>query len=150
MKLTAMRSQQGSDQSALHVGTFTPVLIDFQAPGGTIGRSPENKLILPDDKGALCRVQAVVRISGDDCYLVNLSDMAQVSINGCVLGRDQEAPLHDGDEIAIGSYTLNAGEASARSFSSVDRALRAAMAALLATDDEPLDSDRSVKKKPPE
>ena len=100
MKLTAIRR---IDESA-----FAPAQADFTAPGGTIGRSRENKLVLEDQPGALCLVQAMVRVGDTGDWLVNLSSMANVSINGDPLARDQEAPLRHGDEVAIGLFVLQA------------------------------------------
>jgi len=100
MKLTAIRR---IDESA-----FAPVQADFTAPGGTIGRSRENQLVLEDQPGALCLVQAMVRVSDTGNWLVNLSSMANVSINGDPLAPDQEAALRHGDEVAVGLYVLQA------------------------------------------
>lgn len=93
---------------------FSPISAIFHAPGGTLGRSADNHLTLPDAERAICRVQAAVRISGDACYLVNLSGMSQVSINGRAVSRDQEVPLSPGDELAIGPYRLRADDPAAR------------------------------------
>jgi FHA domain-containing protein len=103
MKLTAIRR---IDEEA-----FTPMQAEFRAPGGTIGRGRENRLVLADRAGALCLVQAMVRVSDTSCWLVNLSSMASVSINGDPLECDQEAALRHGDEVAIGAYVLHAEQA---------------------------------------
>lgn len=87
---------------------FHPVSAVFQAPGGTLGRSADNHLALPDSERDICRIQAALRISGEACYLVNLSGMGSVSVNGRTITRDQEVPLEPGDELAIGPYTLKA------------------------------------------
>lgn len=92
---------------------FSPISAIFHAPGGTLGRSADNHLTLPDAERAICRVQAAVRISGDACYLVNLSGMSHVSINGRTVSRDQEVPLSPGDELAIGPYRLRADDPAA-------------------------------------
>lgn len=98
MKLTAIRRKESSD--------FTPFSADFQAPGGTIGRCPGNALVLPSANDEICRLQAVVRISNNDCYLLNMSDMTQVSVNGQPVLPRSEVLLHVGDEVAIGGYVL--------------------------------------------
>ena len=102
MKLTAIRRKKSSD--------FTPFSADFQAPGGTIGRCPGNALVLPSANDEICRLQAVVRISNNDCYLLNMSDMTQVSVNGQPVLPRSEVLLHEGDEVAIGSYVLQSEE----------------------------------------
>ena len=101
MKLTV---QQRPDDS----GFITSWSATFEAPGGTLGRSTDNHLTLPDPKRNICRIQAALRISDDACYLVNLSSMSHVSINGRTILRDQEVPLSPGDELVVGSYTLKA------------------------------------------
>ncbi|OZI50597.1 FHA domain-containing protein [Bordetella genomosp. 4] len=101
MKLTVQQHPNDS-------GFITPWSAVFEAPGGTVGRSADNRLILPDPERGICRIQAALRISNDACYLVNLSSMSSVSINGRAIQRDQEVPLSPGDELVIGSYTLRA------------------------------------------
>src|SRR5690606_29834723 len=54
-----------------------------------------------------------VRISQGACYLVNLSSMGAVSINGRAIGRDQEVPLTPGDELVIGPYRIQAEDPAA-------------------------------------
>jgi FHA domain-containing protein len=105
MKLTAVRR---TDEEA-----FSPVQANFEAPGGTIGRGLENLLVLADQPGNLCRVQAMVRVHDTACYLVNLSSMSSVSVNGQALAREQEVVLRHGDEVAIGAYVLHADDANA-------------------------------------
>ncbi|WP_236844207.1 FHA domain-containing protein [Bordetella sp. 02P26C-1] len=99
MKLTV---QQRPDES----GLIAPWSTVFHAPGGTIGRSPDNALRLPDPKRGICRVQAAVRITDDACYLVNLSSMSEVRLNGRQIERDQELPFTSGDQLQIGPYTI--------------------------------------------
>ncbi|SSW62166.1 FHA domain-containing protein [Achromobacter agilis] len=107
---------------------FEPIHAVFAAPGGTVGRSPDNHLVLPDPARAICRVQAAIRISGpDNGFLLNLSAMSTVSVNGQVVVQDQEVPLNPGDEVEIGGYRLRA-DASASS--------TAATAAAAAADDD--------------
>src|SRR5690606_21148242 len=111
----------------------------FQAPGGTLGRSPDTDLPLPDADRSVCRVQAAVRISHGACYLVNLSSMGAVSINGRAIGRDQEVPLAPGDELVIGPYRIQAEDPAAVAAAAV-AAAAAAPAAVLAEPDPLLES----------
>lgn len=101
MKLTV---EQLPDES----GLIAPWSAVFQAPGGTIGRSADNALHLPDPTRGICRVQAAVRITDDACYLINLSSMSQVRVNGRKIAPDQSLPLAPGDELQIGPYTIRA------------------------------------------
>jgi FHA domain-containing protein len=105
MKLTALR--RTDDQA------FAPIQADFDVPGGTIGRGRENRLVLDDEPGAMCRVQAVLRISDTACYLANLSGMGGVSVNGHVVAPNQETVVRHGDEVTIGAYVLHADDAVA-------------------------------------
>jgi len=126
MKLTVL--QRRNDPG------FHPVSAVFQAPGGTLGRSADNHLALPDSERGICRIQAALRISDDACYLVNLSGMGSVSINGRAITRDQEVPLAPGDELAIGPYTLRAEDPNAPQAMAV-----AAAAGIASTGDLPPD-----------
>jgi FHA domain-containing protein len=67
---------------------FEPIHAVFTAPGGTVGRSLDNQLALPDPTRGICRVQAAIRVNDDDAgFLLNLSDMSTVSVNGQALAR---------------------------------------------------------------
>ncbi|MGS1008391.1 FHA domain-containing protein [Achromobacter anxifer] len=104
MKLTVF--QRAGDPA------FEPIHTVFTAPGGTVGRSLDNQLALPDPTRAICRVQAAIRVNDMDAgFLLNLSEMSTVTVNGHALARDQEVPLHPGDELQIGDYRLRAEEA---------------------------------------
>jgi FHA domain-containing protein len=102
MKLTAF--QHSGDPA------FEPFHADFTAPGGTVGRSIDNHLALPDPAREICRVQAAIRLGSADAagFLVNLSSMSAVSVNGRPVAQDQEVPLNPGDEVQIGAYRLRA------------------------------------------
>jgi len=43
------------------------------APGGTIGRSPDNHLVLPDEQRQISRLQATVRFDDDGRSFVEVS-----------------------------------------------------------------------------
>lgn len=106
MKLTVF--QRAGDPA------FEPIHAEFTAPGGTVGRSAENRLALPDPTRAICRVQAAIRIPSADAagFLMNLSGMSAVSVNGRPVAQDQEVPLNPGDEFEIGAYRLRAEAAA--------------------------------------
>lgn len=120
-----------------HAGdpAFEPIHVVFTAPGGTIGRSFDNQLTLADPTGGICRVQAAIRVNDVDAgFLLNLSDMSTVSVNGRALAREQEVPLNPGDELEIGDYRLRAETAP-------HAAEPAAPASLAAVADEDIFSD---------
>ena len=82
------------------------------APGGTIGRSPDNHLVLPDEQRQISRLQATVRFDEDGmAVLRNMSAVLPISVNGHTLAHEQEARVADGDRVAIGSYVLEAASA---------------------------------------
>lgn len=88
-------------------GSAAPRRAEFRAPGGTLGRAAENHLVLPDEPGRLCRVQAALRIDPYACRLRNLSSMSIVSINDVPLAAGQELAVAPGDTLRIGSYVLD-------------------------------------------
>lgn len=82
------------------------------APGGTIGRSPDNNLVLPDEQRQISRLQATVRFDDDGvAVLRNMSAVLPISVNGRALAHEQESRVADGDRVAIGSYVLEASSA---------------------------------------
>ncbi|ARP92346.1 hypothetical protein CAL14_20340 [Bordetella genomosp. 9] len=105
MKLTVNRRTDAQ--------TFPPVQAVFTPPGGTIGRSADNHLALPDAPGALCRVQSALRYRDGAWHLANLSGMAGVVVNGQPLARGRECVLQNGDEVVMGAYVLRASEDAA-------------------------------------
>jgi FHA domain-containing protein len=81
--------------------------VAFKPPGGTIGRSQDNDLILPDESRAISRLQALVHLSPEgECRLTNQGSVTSVVLNGVALQRGTQVPLHDGDTLQIGEYGL--------------------------------------------
>ena len=87
-------------------GGFITFAAEFDSPGGTIGRCPGNALVLPVETDSMSRLQAIVKVDGDDCYLVNMSGMTDVRVNGRRIQPLHQVRLDAGDEIDIGPYTL--------------------------------------------
>jgi len=82
------------------------------APGGTIGRSPDNHLVLPDEQRQISRLQATVRFDEDGvAVLRNMSAVLPISVNGRTLRHEEESHVSDGDRVAIGTYVLEAASA---------------------------------------
>lgn len=80
------------------------------APGGTIGRSPDNHLVLPDEQRQISRLQATVRFDDSGAAVLrNMSAVLPIGVNERTLEHEQEAPIADGDRVTIGSYVLVAG-----------------------------------------
>ncbi|MFD1802729.1 type VI secretion system-associated FHA domain protein TagH [Mixta tenebrionis] len=81
--------------------------VDFLPPGGTIGRSLGNDLVLPDEARAISRLQAVVHVSAQgECRLTNHGSVTSVVLNDTPLERDRQVTLHHGDLLTIGDYQI--------------------------------------------
>lgn len=81
------------------------------APGGTIGRSPDNHLVLPDEQRQISRLQATVRFDDSGAAVLrNMSAVLPIGVNERTLQHEQESPIADGDRVTIGSYVLVAGK----------------------------------------
>ncbi|MDH6166454.1 FHA domain-containing protein [Variovorax boronicumulans] len=82
------------------------------APGGTIGRSPDNHLVLPDEQRQISRLQATVRFDDEGAAVLrNMSAVLPISVNGRTLRHEEESRVADGDRVAIGNYVLEAASA---------------------------------------
>ncbi|QJQ04593.1 type VI secretion system-associated FHA domain protein TagH [Undibacterium piscinae] len=78
----------------------------FGPEHGTIGRSEDNFLVLPDPKHYVSRAQAKVWSNGTRHHLINLSQANPIIINGQEIEAEREYDIHAGDQIKIGLYQL--------------------------------------------
>ena len=78
----------------------------FDSSGGIIGRSPECQLVLDDPERTVSRQHAGVRRRGDQFVLDVLSQVNPVLVNGQPHNQGSSVALNDGDELAIGPFTL--------------------------------------------
>ncbi|MBE5251450.1 type VI secretion system-associated FHA domain protein TagH [Mixta mediterraneensis] len=94
--------------------TDVPVkTVAFQPPGGTIGRSQDNDLVLPDESRAISRLQALVHVSSEgDCRLTSQGSVTPVEHNGVKLERGMQVLLKHGDALRIGEYALEVRDPS--------------------------------------
>ncbi|MFK8257583.1 type VI secretion system-associated FHA domain protein TagH [Erwinia sp. AnSW2-5] len=84
---------------------------DFMPPGGTIGRSVDNDLVLPDPDRAISRLQALVHVAANgDCRLTNQGSVIAVIHNGNELVRGSQVTLDHGDTLAIGPYQIDVSD----------------------------------------
>lgn len=84
---------------------------DFVPPGGTIGRSVDNDLVLPDPERAISRLQALVHVAANgDCRLTNQGSVIAVIHNGSELTRGSQVRLDHGDTLSIGSYQIGVSD----------------------------------------
>ncbi|WP_176061399.1 FHA domain-containing protein [Paraburkholderia sp. BCC1876] len=83
----------------------------FDAAGGSIGRAPDNTLVLPDDDdggSAVARRHASISAHGDGWQLLNTSEHAAIAVNGKLIEPRGQIELHAGDIVNIGAYVLRA------------------------------------------
>jgi type VI secretion system FHA domain protein len=89
-----------------------PICADFGETGGTIGRSPENTLVLTDPDRKISRTHATVAFRDGVYTLRDQGSVVPVLVNGRPLGNGNESPLADGDEIRISGYAMRVAGAA--------------------------------------
>ncbi|MFL5626525.1 MAG: FHA domain-containing protein [Ktedonobacteraceae bacterium] len=73
----------------------------------TIGRAPNNDLVLAQDKDKLIsRYHAMVRHENGTYLLRDNGSANGILVNGQLLDKAADRPLQDGDKLSIGDYTL--------------------------------------------
>jgi len=85
-----------------------PLVGRFDERGGTMGRSDNATFTLPDPERMISRVQAQVLHRDDGYWIENVSTASPILHNGRPLSAGMRVMLRDGDELRIGSYTLQA------------------------------------------
>ncbi len=79
---------------------------EFSEAGGSIGRSSDCTLSLPDPERHVSRVQAEIRWEDGRFLLLGRGTANPIECNGEPLPAGQSAALSDGDELHIGDYVL--------------------------------------------
>jgi type VI secretion system FHA domain protein len=79
----------------------------FAAAGGTIGRSPDNALVLDDPGKYISRVHARVLFHDDAFFLEDVGSNPSI-VNDRPLGKGSDIMLAHGDRVVIGDYQLQA------------------------------------------
>ncbi|MES2533495.1 MAG: type VI secretion system-associated FHA domain protein TagH [Pseudomonadota bacterium] len=82
-----------------------PMVAQFGAAGGTLGRADTNTLVLEDTERTVSRVHAQVLCRNGQFFIVDRGSNPMQS-NGRPLGAGNEAPLADGDRLIIGNFEL--------------------------------------------
>jgi predicted component of type VI protein secretion system len=83
-----------------------PLIGRFDERGGTVGRSDNATVTLPDPERLISRVQAQV-LHGDEGYWIEHVSTANSTLhNGRPLSAGMRVLLNEGDELRIGGYTL--------------------------------------------
>jgi FHA domain-containing protein len=126
-----------------------PLSANFDESGGTIGRAPENTLVLLDPDRKISRTHATVSFRDGQYILRDQGSVVPVVLNQQPLGNGREAPIKGGDEIGIGAYTLGvsadadtaragvpAAAPGARESAAADDSAPSQPAGEVATDDE--------------
>ena len=85
-----------------------PLMGRFDERGGTLGRSDDATLTLPDPERLISRIQAQVLHRDEHYWLENLSAASAVLHNGRPLSIGMRVILSEGDELKIGEYVLQA------------------------------------------
>lgn len=83
-----------------------PMTAEFREEGGTIGRSPESTLLLPDPDRIISRTHALVVHAGGKFVLRDQGTTVPVLVNGRPVGKGRDFPLGAGDELRIAAYTM--------------------------------------------
>ncbi|MFO1315013.1 MAG: type VI secretion system-associated FHA domain protein TagH [Burkholderiales bacterium] len=83
-----------------------PISAEFGEAGGTIGRSPDSTLLLPDPERIISRTHAVVECRGGRFFVRDQGSTVAVVVNGRPVGRGHEQALVAGDEVRIAGYAL--------------------------------------------
>ena len=85
-----------------------PLIGRFDERGGTLGRSDDATLTLPDPERLISRTQAQILHRDNQYWIENISAASAVFHNGRPLSTGMRVILGDGDEIRIGGYALQA------------------------------------------
>lgn len=80
--------------------------ISLPSSGGTIGRSYECTVQLPDMSRTLSRVHIEVLPHSEEAFKLSIAARHGAQVNGVFLGAGQSAKVSDGDSIRIGGYLL--------------------------------------------
>lgn len=84
-----------------------PIQAFFGPGGGTLGRSPDCTLALPDEGRHISRQQARVEVAGGATSITCLSAANPLIINGQELRQGQSRRLSHGDRIHVADYELH-------------------------------------------
>lgn len=85
-----------------------PLIGRFDQRGGTLGRSDDATLTLPDPERIISRLQAQVLYRDGQYWIENVSNVSPILHNGHPVGTGMRVALQDADELRIGAYALQA------------------------------------------
>lgn len=82
------------------------ISVQFDVQGGSIGRSPDNRLVLPDPEKYISRLHATIQYEGGQYYIQDSSAAGTYLEQKGQLLEQGRAVLADGDRLRIGEYEL--------------------------------------------
>jgi len=72
----------------------------------TIGRAPENDIVLLDEDKVISRYHATLRYENGTYQLIDNGSSNGTSVNGQQMDKQLPRPLQDGDHVTVGDYEL--------------------------------------------
>lgn len=78
----------------------------LEKPDTSIGRAPENDIILPDEEKVISRYHATIRYENGSYLLRDDGSSNGTYVNGQLLEKASPRMLQDGDRVTIGDYEL--------------------------------------------
>ncbi len=103
---------------------FQEIRAHFDTLGGSIGRSPDNHLVLPDPDKFISRLHASIEFVAGQYYIQDRSTGGTYLIDSDHLLQQNRAPLNDGEKLRIGEYELLVTIQGAVSASGIDMPVR--------------------------
>ncbi len=99
-------------QLKLHAVRYPPgapiAPVTFGQEGGTIGRSNECTLVVPDPRKFISRVHVQVRCRAGNYSLKVISRVNPVLVSNVPVGFNEAVEIKDGDTVVLGDYELQA------------------------------------------
>jgi FHA domain-containing protein len=83
-----------------------PITAHFDGAGGTIGRSDQNTMALPDPERIISRQHAQISACDRGYVITNIGTANPIVVRQQLLGCGESAPLRHGDSVLIGGYLL--------------------------------------------
>ncbi|AEG01814.1 type VI secretion system-associated FHA domain protein TagH [Methylomonas methanica] len=88
------------------VPSSQPISAQFEGQGGSIGRAPNNQLVLPDPEKFISRVHASIVCEAGHYFIEDSSTGGTFLNDSDIPLQQSRAPLSDGEKIRIGEYEL--------------------------------------------
>ena len=79
---------------------------ELDKPVTTLGRAPENDIVLTDEEKVISRYHATVRYSDGSYTVIDNGSSNGTSVNGQSLDKQVSRTLQDGDHVTLGDYEL--------------------------------------------